>query len=203
MQTFLIVLGVLALLTVFAGWYILARFKAGIVAGAVMLLKMAVEALKQDTQADYLTDELRREIADFEADVNKLPAVSIFNKGDVAAEIAPLFERLSQIGQKLEALRPQSETPAPIDVPALPAPVDEATAAAHDATVCAFKDEFAKPGAGIADAWVEYKSGEYWLVYQLSMELANGDVTKLPSVPPEYRGLATIITWFPREDKQS
>lgn len=68
-----------------------------------------------------------------------------------------------------------------------------------------FKAEHIVEGGGIVDAWLEERGGESFLLYQLDIGLSELEpealLEKMKAFPPEFEGVATVMTWFPREEE--
>jgi hypothetical protein len=199
MQTFLIVVAVILASLVVAGAFVVAKLKQLTARAGLYLLKEGIKQVKLDAQADYVSEQTRGQLADLEAEANKVPAPGLFSGKQVILAIAPLLKRLAEIKKDIDAAKPAPADDANVVIiDAEPAkPTLALTDGSNDAKLAAFKAEWVKPGSGIKDAWVEFKNGENWLVYQLDAEQITD---KLPGVPAEYDGLTTIITWFPRNE---
>ena len=112
MQTFLIVLAVLFCLAVFAYYTAKMALKFWLAKGGILLLKAGIETMKPRSQAQFIRDETRQQLADLESAVDKLPPVTLFSAGQVLQASVPLFEKLAALSKEIEAAHKANE-PAP------------------------------------------------------------------------------------------
>jgi hypothetical protein len=227
MQTFLIVLGILAVLGVSVVVVGIAFLRKLAAKAAYFVLRTGVDAVNSQAQADY-AGPVRERLEAVNKRFKALPAPSIFNAGTIVLAAKELGLELAEISQELDRLKAEDArakadaiTVEATDVTpgahlALPAPTTEgatpdaaatatdasAPAKSHDAVLAEFRAEFVKPGSGVIDAWLTGAGDDTFIQYQLDAEVATSRVEtagRLSAVPHEYQGLPTIITWFPRQ----
>lgn len=198
MQTFLIVVAIIGASLVVLAAFLFAKVKQVTARTGLFFLKEGIKQLKSESKANHVSDDLRRQLADLEADADKVPAPGLFSGSEVIRAIAPLFNRLLAIKQQIDFAKPAPQDTDFVVIDAEPVkPTLALTDGSNEAKLASFKGEYVKPGSGIKDAWVQFRNGQDWLVYQLNQaEIAD----MLPDVPAEYQGLTTVITWFPRDD---
>lgn len=228
MQTFLIVLGILFLtgLSVIALGLAFVRKLAAV--AARFMLRTGLDALNGQAKALYAApvrprlEAVAKRVNDVPAASLWNAGRVLLSAKELGLELAQISQELDRL--KVEDQRAQADaitiestdaTPAP--VLALPAPPEgtsspatdatsaespaAATAQTHDEILAAFHDEFVKPGnRSVVDAWLTEAGGDTFIQYQLSMDAIErfeqtGSVSEVPS---EYKGLPTVITWFPR-----
>ncbi len=209
MQTFLIIVGVIFGLCFFGVVLVYYKLKSLAARALLFFARKGVEGLKESAAADYVSQEIRDQVNDVEARLQKVPEPGFFSTSDVFSTVPGLMKEMGELNGKLEQLK-KDHAPQVIDVPAqvvasLPAaellalPAPAPSAGKVDETLAAFRAEFIKPNSGVVDAWTSGQDANTVIVYQLSTTVADTNV--MPNVPASYGDLPTVITWFAREQQ--
>lgn len=214
MQTFLIVVGILFACGILAVIALAAWVKKVAAKGAVYVMRQGLELVNEQGKAHYVTAAVRARLDALNTRVNAIPDVSIWNAKGILLSVKPIVTEMAEIAQEIERLKEEDQrakegaiTVDATDVTpgaqlALPAPSTTPGGKSNDEILADFKAEWVTPdNRGVVDAWIVGAGDDTFIQYQLSLDVADtaAETGKLPEVPHMYQGIATLITWFPRD----
>lgn len=106
MQTFLIIVGCIIGAVVLAcvwGYY---KLKSLAARGLVFVAQKQVEGLTESVKADFVTPDLRDQLAALKVRVDNLPAPGFFNSTEVLGLAAALIAELAKLDEAVKAANP-------------------------------------------------------------------------------------------------